>query len=55
MPINDNKEEISENIPESYSADPSTDLNTKAFQKLVSKKYLYPLEKIHKHEWLKEL
>ena len=31
------------------------DLEGKAFTKLVSKNYLFPLEKIHKQEWLKEL
>ena len=31
------------------------DLNSKDFNKLVSKKYLYPLERIHKPEWLREL
>lgn len=31
------------------------DSNNKAFIELVSKKYLYPLDKIHKPEWLKEL
>ena len=30
----------------------SNDIN---FQKLVSKKYMYPLDKIHKPEWLREL
>jgi hypothetical protein len=31
------------------------DLNSKDFNKLVSKKYLFPLERIHKPEWLKEI
>jgi hypothetical protein len=32
-----------------------SDLNSADFNKLVSKKYLYPLERIHKPEWLREL
>lgn len=29
--------------------------SNKSFNRLVSKKYLFPLELIHKPEWLKEL
>ena len=31
------------------------EFNDRAFYRLTSKKYLFPIERIHKHEWLKEL
>lgn len=31
------------------------EFNNKAFTRLVSSKYLFPLEMVHKNEWLKEL
>ena len=35
--------------------DLSNDANNKSFNELVSKKYLFPIDKIHKPEWMKEL
>jgi hypothetical protein len=35
--------------------DQTDDLTSNSFKRLVSKKYLFPIEKIIKQEWLKEL
>lgn len=51
-PIGDKLGQEAHSFKDEYSFD--KELNGNEFNSLV-KKYLYPIEKIHKPEWLKEL